>query len=148
MMERSRHGPKEGLYLRLEVAPDSSHQEIVRAYRRLVHGAHPDARPDDSEAAQRFREITEAYDVLSDPLRRASYDRSCKPRPNPHSNEAVALGVDVPPTRNCAVALWAGPVHVQPISGSLGSNSMDPLRGPFAHAAWLLADIFESPWRF
>jgi hypothetical protein len=37
--------PAESLYLRLEVRPGASRREIVSAYRRLVHGAHPDARP-------------------------------------------------------------------------------------------------------
>jgi curved DNA-binding protein CbpA len=64
------------LYRRLQVAPLASRGEIVSAYRRLAHAAHPDAHPDDPEAGRRFREITEAYEVLSDPERRASYDRA------------------------------------------------------------------------
>ena len=63
-------------YRRLEVAPVASHDEIVHAYRRLALGVHPDAHPDDPEAPRRFREITEAYEVLADPARRQAYDRS------------------------------------------------------------------------
>ena len=63
-------------YRRLEVGPAASHDEIVRAYRRLALGAHPDAHPEDPEATKRFREITEAYEVLADPERREAYDRS------------------------------------------------------------------------
>ncbi len=61
-------------YIRLEVAPTASQDEIARAYRRLAHGAHPDANPEDPDAARRFREVTEAYEVLGDPARRARYD--------------------------------------------------------------------------
>jgi curved DNA-binding protein CbpA len=157
--------PAEALYVRLEVRPDASRQEIVSAYRRLAHGAHPDARPGDPEAAQRFREITEAYDVLSDPLRRASYDRSRvherrdvtrqsevvqqrsdKPRANPQPGVPITLGIDLPPTRPSAFPLWAGPVRVEPETWSKRSNSLDPVSGPSADMAWLLSQILES-WR-
>ena len=63
-------------YQRLDVDPEASRDEIVHAYRRLAHGAHPDTQPGDPDAARRFREITEAYEVLTDPSRRASYDRT------------------------------------------------------------------------
>jgi curved DNA-binding protein CbpA len=159
-------GTAEALYVRLEVRPDASRQEIVSAYRRLAHGAHPDARPGDPEAAQRFREITEAYEVLSDPLRRASYDRSLlherpdvtrqadvvqqtsdKPRATP-PGEPIRLGVDLPPTRLSAVPLWAGPVRVEPETWSKRSNSSDSLSGPSADMAWLLSRILESYPRY
>lgn len=62
-------------YARLEVGQGASHDDIVHAYRRLAMGAHPDAHPDDPDAAGRFRDITEAYEILGDPKRRADYDR-------------------------------------------------------------------------
>jgi curved DNA-binding protein CbpA len=62
-------------YRRLELRRDASHADIVSAYRRMAVGAHPDTHPEDPEAAGRFREITEAYEVLGDPVRRAGYDR-------------------------------------------------------------------------
>ena len=64
----------DAFYVRLEVAPTASHDEIARAYRRLAHSAHPDAHPDDSDASRRFRELTDAYEVLGNPARRARYD--------------------------------------------------------------------------
>src|SRR5437879_4769621 len=64
------------LYLRLEVSADASHQEIVRAYRRLALSVHPDAHPEDPHASRRFLGITEAYEVLADETRRAVYDRT------------------------------------------------------------------------
>ena len=71
-------GERRDYYARLEVASGASHDDIVGAYRRLAMGAHPDAHPDDPEAAGRFREITEAYEVLGDPERRDAYDRQLK----------------------------------------------------------------------
>lgn len=62
----------------LGVAENASQDEIKRAYRKLAKKYHPDANPDDSEAEERFKEISEAYRVLSDPERRQKYDRMRK----------------------------------------------------------------------
>ncbi len=63
------------LYAVLEVSADATDEEIKRAYRRLARRWHPDANPDDPEAEARFKQIAAAYEVLSDPERRARYDR-------------------------------------------------------------------------
>ena len=75
-MTSGQQGTGDGLYLRLEVLPGASHDEIARAYRRLAHDAHPDAHPGDPDAPARFRDITEAYEVLGNPDRRERYDRA------------------------------------------------------------------------
>ncbi|MDH3261507.1 MAG: molecular chaperone DnaJ [Acidimicrobiia bacterium] len=59
----------------LGVSRDASTEEIKKAFRRLARDSHPDANPDDPTAEARFREIAEAYEVLSDPERRHRYDR-------------------------------------------------------------------------
>lgn len=59
----------------LEVARDASQDDIKRAYRRLARQYHPDANPGDPAAEARFKEIAVAYETLSDPDRRARYDR-------------------------------------------------------------------------
>lgn len=59
----------------LGVSSDASADEIKKTFRNLARDTHPDANPDDPEAEVRFREIAEAYEVLSDPERRAAYDR-------------------------------------------------------------------------
>jgi molecular chaperone DnaJ len=63
------------LYAVLEVSRDASPDELKRAYRRLARQYHPDAHPNDPEAEARFKEVSQAYEILSDPERRANYDR-------------------------------------------------------------------------
>jgi molecular chaperone DnaJ len=61
-------------YERLGVARDADTSEIKKAYRRLAMDYHPD-RNDSPDAEDRFREVTEAYEVLRDPEKRSLYDR-------------------------------------------------------------------------
>lgn len=62
-------------YAILGVDRDAGSEEIKRAFRRLARETHPDANPGDPQADARFREVAEAYEVLSDPRRRRAYDR-------------------------------------------------------------------------
>ena len=63
------------LYEILEVDSTASPSEIKSAYRSLARKYHPDANPDNPEAGERFKEIASAYEILSDPNRRARYDQ-------------------------------------------------------------------------
>ena len=69
-------------YALLGVEPDATTAQIKKAYRKLARLHHPDTNPGDPQAAARFRDITEAYDTLTDPNRREAYDRT-RPRPRP-----------------------------------------------------------------
>ncbi|MBW2622373.1 MAG: molecular chaperone DnaJ [Deltaproteobacteria bacterium] len=61
-------------YTVLGVSKDSSPDEIKKAYRKLARKYHPDINPDDKEAENKFKEISEAYDILGDETKRAEYD--------------------------------------------------------------------------
>jgi molecular chaperone DnaJ len=63
------------LYAVLEVESTCSQEELKVSYRRLARKYHPDANTDDPQAETRFKEVSQAYEILSDPERRANYDR-------------------------------------------------------------------------
>jgi molecular chaperone DnaJ len=67
--------PKRDYYDVLGVARDADDAEIKKAFRRLARELHPDVNRDDPEAEAKFKEAAEAYEVLSDSDRRATYDR-------------------------------------------------------------------------
>lgn len=63
-------------YAALGVAKDASQDEIKKVYRKLARGLHPDKNPGDANAETRFKEVSEAYSVLSDPKKRKEYDEA------------------------------------------------------------------------
>lgn len=63
-------------YKVLGVAKDAEAAEIKKAYRKLAKDLHPDKNPGDKKIEDRFKEVSEAYDVLGDPKRRAEYDEA------------------------------------------------------------------------
>src|SRR5436853_7581864 len=65
---------KDDLYIILEVDRRASVNDIKRAFRKLARRFHPDINPGDRHAEDRFKRITEAYDILSNPLKREFYD--------------------------------------------------------------------------
>ena len=145
----------------LGIGADATGADITRAYRRLARAAHPDSRPGDSAAAAEFRVVSDAYALLSDPARRATYDRHHPPpAQRPHSRgpagpdlwpfpPAAVPGQTAGPVRGAA--LRAGPVRIEPPGppGPGGSNRPEPLANPAALtwlAYWLLTDPRERAW--
>lgn len=66
---------KRDYYEVLEVTKESTVEEIKKAYRKKAIQYHPDKNPGDKEAEEKFKEAAEAYDVLSNPDKRARYDQ-------------------------------------------------------------------------
>jgi curved DNA-binding protein CbpA len=116
-------------YRVLGVNADASRRDIARAYRRAVQHTHPDAKPHDPQAAARFRALTDAYELLGNPDRRADYDRS-HPVHQPSGQPPRPGGAGARPRRSSSPFLlgpppgqpiWAGPVQVEPPAAATSS---------------------------
>lgn len=79
-------------YQVLNLKPNATEAEIKRSYRVLAKRYHPDVNPNDAASADRFADIGEAYNVLSDPQQRAEYDAKLKEAaaPKPNREEIIA----------------------------------------------------------
>ena len=79
-------------YKILGVSKDVSEADLKKTYRKLAKDNHPDLHPGDAKAEARFKDIFEAYDVLSDPERHDALVQN----PNPEVTEAVVADVIEP----------------------------------------------------
>ena len=102
---------KSDLYARLGVPPDATYDQIIRAYRRAARAIHPDADAGNPEAAERFERLAAARDILTDPARRAAYDRARQATPPP-APPVPSATIDQPrrATRPHRAAVRPGPV--------------------------------------
>src|SRR4051812_17344975 len=74
-MEATMPTAKRDYYEVLEITKAASVEDIKKAYRKCALKFHPDKNPGDAEAEIKFKEAAEAYEVLSDPQKRAQYDQ-------------------------------------------------------------------------
>ena len=66
---------KRDYYEVLGVSRNASAQELKKAFKKLAMKYHPDRNPDDESAAEKFKEAAEAYEILSDPEKKSTYDQ-------------------------------------------------------------------------
>lgn len=66
---------KRDCYEILGISKSATDDEIKKAYRKMAKKYHPDVNPDDKAAEEKFKEVNEAYSILSDPEKKANYDR-------------------------------------------------------------------------
>jgi curved DNA-binding protein CbpA len=151
-MRREERDPYSLLGLRRE----ASASDINRAYRRAARATHPDGRPGDPSAGERFNAVTAAYETLRDPRRRAAYDEAHPPvRSGAHfrgvrvasprfADADTTLGFSFRPTGPGA-PLRAGPVTVVPPAGP---RSASPFRADdeIAQVAEYLSRLLRAGW--
>ncbi|KAK5658494.1 hypothetical protein OQA88_1886 [Cercophora sp. LCS_1] len=77
------------LYDQLSISPSATQDEIKKAYRKAALKWHPDKNKDNPEAAEKFKEVSQAYEILSDPEKRKMYDQ--------FGLEFILRGGNVPP---------------------------------------------------
>jgi curved DNA-binding protein len=112
-------------YRILGVARGASEQEIKRAYRKLARQYHPDVNPGDKQAEARFKQINEAYGVLSDKEKRSKYDR---------------FGPD---WQRYEQAVGSGGFQGSPYGGGMGGGYGGGMGGGYGGGS-SFADIFEA----
>ena len=99
-------------YKILGVGKNASDEEIKKAYRKLARQYHPDRNPGDKQAEERFKEISQAHDVLSDPEKRKAYDRGSGPFGGfgepAASTRARSAAASATSSRTCSAAAAAG----------------------------------------
>jgi curved DNA-binding protein CbpA len=150
--------PRPDPYEALGIGRDASGADVARAYRRRARELHPDSHPVRSDAADQFNAASAAYELLSDPARRAAYDQRARPgspaaaaaagpgrseagpQARPPGNAGPAPGRFGPP----AATLWPGPVRIEPLA--------DQPRDAHDDVAVWVADVLQAlarrhrPW--
>jgi curved DNA-binding protein CbpA len=129
-------------YAVLGVPADATTAQIKKAYRKLARQHHPDTNPGDTEAADRFKTITEAYEVLTDPARRQAYDATRPPvtsttitTPSP-DGPAISAVVRVLEDIWSAIRARHGEVPAVVIIIASGTDRKQPVWGHHAPGRW------------
>jgi curved DNA-binding protein CbpA len=122
-------------YAVLGIDPSSPPEEIARAYRRLARQYHPDLNPNDADAETRFKEINEAYLVVSDPEKRAQYDlqrASAQPLWPPEPPPRAPSPDEQPAPHRQEDVQWAGEdldALLRQMASDFASELQEALRG-------------------
>jgi hypothetical protein len=133
-------------YKILGIPRDATLRQVKAAYRKLAKRHHPDACPGDPEAAARFRDITDAYTILSDPVLRQVYDRDHPPAPG---TDITAPGDSPAASRLLAVledtwtAIRRNHSEVPPVVIIIasGTDSRQPKWGHYASGRWYASNV-------
>ena len=133
-------------YAVLGVSPDATLSQIKKAYRKLARQHHPDTNPGDQDAAERFKAINQAYEVLTDPARRRAYDATQPPVTSTtittpgHDGPAISGIVRVLEDIWCAIRARHGEIPAVVIIIASGTERKQPVFGHHAPGRWQVAN--------
>jgi len=121
-------------YDTLGVDKNASADDIKKAYRKLAVLWHPDKNAGSKESEERFKKISEAYETLSDPVKRRNYDMGDNIRimQNPHDIFNSVFGVHHHPVVNQMMFASGGGMSIHIVNGQIvhdstdGNRSVDP----------------------
>ncbi len=115
----------------LGVGREAGEGEIKKAYRKLAFENHPDRNPGDQAAEQRFKEATEAYEVLRDPQKRAHYDRfgHAAPEGGPAGGGVDFSGFDLADALRAFMRDFGGEGSLDDLFGGGRGRGAGPRRG-------------------
>ena len=137
-------------YAILGIASDATTRQVKAAYRKLAKTHHPDACPGDPDAAARFRQITEAYETLADPIRRKAYDNLYKYLFGAATSTAVTSAAQSPAASRILSVLedtWTairrhhGQVPPVVLIIASGTDTKQPRWGHYASGRWYASNI-------
>ncbi len=136
----------------LGVASSASEAEIKTAYRNLAKQLHPDVCPDNTRIVERFKELTAAYDLLKDPVRRRRYDRGetdlSRPsrRRSPATRQRARQTADGPGPGDHANAAWNWTHTNGQASGAANGHAhgTDHVNGANGARATVYSDMFAD----
>ena len=136
--------PAPGLLRLLGVPADATTAQIKKAYRKLARQHHPDTNPGDTDAADRFQAITEAYDTLTDPARRQAYDATRPPAslpPPTHHTRPRTARPSAPSSRCWKTSGWRSAAGTREIPAVViiiasGTDRKQPGWGHHAPGRW------------
>jgi molecular chaperone DnaJ len=120
---------KRDYYEVLGLSREASETEIKKAYRRLARDHHPDANPGDTGAEERFKELTEAYEVLSNPQARRAYDTYGHQVPRSGAGTAGTGGDPFGGFQDIFEAFFGDQFGESPFGSFFGSGTRAPARG-------------------
>ena len=128
---------KRDFYEVLGVEQNAEDREIKKAYKRLAMKFHPDRNREDPQAEEKFKEVKEAYEILTDPQKRAAYDNTAMPvLTRAWAPVAVVLAAGMPISAISSVMClaifwwWSSPTACDPGCRSALQHGADSGRGP------------------
>ena len=120
---------KRDYYEVLGLSREASQTEIKKSYRRLARDHHPDANPGDTGAEERFKELTEAYEVLSSPQARRAYDTYGHQVPRSGTGATGTGGDPFGGFQDIFEAFFGDQFGESPFGSFFGSGTRAPARG-------------------